>query len=87
MYYSDISSAIESDDYFELLMRNTWHLAGGEGGKINTANLRVLVTFKDGREEVVTIAKDLGLNPKDGKAVIARLEKQGLKGIVSFSLK
>ena len=29
-YCKDISASIDSDDYFELLMHNAWHLSGGE---------------------------------------------------------
>ena len=30
-YYKDVSASIDEDDYFELMMRNAWHIAGGEG--------------------------------------------------------
>ena len=30
-YYSNLSSSIDSDDYFELMIRNSWHISGGEG--------------------------------------------------------
>ena len=39
-YYANISASIDNDEYFELMMRNAWHIAGGN----NTANKRVLVT-------------------------------------------
>lgn len=34
---------VDSDDYFELMMRNAWHISGGDGRQANTSNLRVLV--------------------------------------------
>lgn len=30
-YYTDISAGIDSDDYFELMIRNAWRIEGGEG--------------------------------------------------------
>jgi len=30
-YYKDVGAAIEDDDYFELMIRNAWHLDGGQG--------------------------------------------------------
>lgn len=30
-YYKDVSASIDDDDYFELMIRNAWHIAGGEG--------------------------------------------------------
>jgi hypothetical protein len=30
-YYKDISASIDGDDYFELVIRNAWHIDGGEG--------------------------------------------------------
>lgn len=29
-YYANISAAIDSDDYFELMVRNAWHMSGGQ---------------------------------------------------------
>ncbi|CAE7421862.1 Capsl [Symbiodinium necroappetens] len=41
--YQWVSASIDSDDYFELMMRNAWHIPEGEGWCANTSNLRVLV--------------------------------------------
>lgn len=30
-YYKDVSASIDTDDYFELMIRNAWHIAGGKG--------------------------------------------------------
>ena len=35
-YYKDVSASIDDDDYFELMIRNAWHIAGGQGWCENT---------------------------------------------------
>ena len=47
-YYADVSASIDRDDYFELMIRNAWHIAGGEGQTANTTIPRHLVTHADG---------------------------------------
>jgi hypothetical protein len=54
-YYGNVSSSIDSDDYFELMIRNAWHISGGEGWCANSSCRRVLVTHKDGRQTVEEI--------------------------------
>lgn len=54
-YYGNVSSSIDNDDYFELMIRNAWHISGGEGWCANTSCRRVLVTHKDGRQTVEEI--------------------------------
>ena len=54
-YYTDVSASIDDDDYFELMIRNAWHISGGEGWCANTSNRRVLVIHNDGRQTVEEI--------------------------------
>jgi Ca2+-binding EF-hand superfamily protein len=58
-YYKDVSASIDSDDYFELMIRNAWHIDGGEGQMENTTIKRVLKTNADGSQEVVKVEDDL----------------------------
>ena len=77
--------SIDTDDYFELMMRNAWHLAGGTGWCENTANLRVLVTHADGSKTVETVNQDLGLKRTDLEGIKRRLIKQGITDVVAVS--
>jgi len=85
-YYRNVSASITNDDYFELMIRNAWHITGGEGWCENTANARVLVVGNDYSQRVVEIKKDLGLDLHDRKAVLAALEAQGETNIRNFQL-
>jgi len=82
--YQWISASIENDDYFELMIRNAWHITGGEGWCQNTSNLRVLVKHGNAPDEVVEVQHDMGL-PRDPakkyQEVIRRLSAQGVKVI------
>ena len=85
-YYTDLSAGIDSDVYFELMIRNAWHISGGQGAAQNTTCLRVLVIYEDGRSGVVEVKNDLGLNRSDVNAIRARLTKQGVKFIKEIKL-
>lgn len=58
-YYNNISMSIDRDDYFELMIRNAWHIPGGKGWAANTSIKRVLKTNADGSQEVVMVENDL----------------------------
>lgn len=85
-YYRDLSASIENDDYFELMIRNAWHISGGEGTAQNTSCRRVLVTYKNGSQQIEEIKNDLGIGPNDKEKMKARLEQQGCKDIVKIDL-
>ena len=77
-YYANISASIDNEDYFELMIRNAWHISGGEGWCENSANRRVLVTNSDGSQRVVEIKNDLGLKADDKQGMMNRLRAQGV---------
>uniref|UniRef100_A0A7S1Q730 EF-hand domain-containing protein n=1 Tax=Neobodo designis TaxID=312471 RepID=A0A7S1Q730_NEODS len=81
-YYANISCTIDDDQYFELMIRNAWHISGGKGAAQNTANLRVLVTHLDGTQSVETILDDLGLPDEKPETLAAALRKQGCTDIL-----
>ncbi|KAH8077630.1 serine/threonine kinase [Aureococcus anophagefferens] len=85
-YYHNVSCSIDDDDYFELVIRNAWHIPGGEGWCANTANLRVLVTHADGSQSVEMVEDDLGLSlPEDALEVLKRLRAQGVDAVAVTS--
>lgn len=70
----------------QLMIRNTWHIPGGEGSCANTANLRVLVTHSDGSQTVECVNSDLGLQmPRDQIEILHRIQAQGVVDAVSVS--
>jgi len=85
-YYKDLSAGIDNDDYFELMIRNAWHISGGQGWAENSSDRRVLVTHTDGSQEVVEVLNDLGVNYADLNAVKNRLLAQGVRDIAEISL-
>ena len=78
-YYANLGANIDNEDYFELMIRNAWHMSGGSGQAANTANRRVLVKGRDGREYVQEVAQDLGVSWNDRAGYQARLRSQGVE--------
>ncbi|KAJ0403356.1 hypothetical protein P43SY_007107 [Pythium insidiosum] len=77
IYYRNVSASIDRDDYFELMMRNAWHISGGDGACANSSNRRVLVTDADGAQRVVEVKDDLGIRADEHERIRARLQAQG----------
>ncbi|KAF1316975.1 Calcyphosin-like protein, partial [Globisporangium splendens] len=77
-YYRNLSASIDSDEYFELMMRNAWHISGGEGVCANSTNRRVLVTKSDNTQTVEEVMNDLGIRATDCDKIHVRLSQQGV---------
>jgi len=85
-YFRDVSASIDHDDYFELMMRNAWHISGGEGQMQNTTCRRVMVIHTDGSQTIEEIRNDLGLKASDMEGIMRRLRKQGITDIMEVKL-
>jgi Ca2+-binding EF-hand superfamily protein len=78
-YYGGISADISNDDYFELMIRNAWHISGGEGVCANSSNRRVLVTDSYGKQMVVEVPDDLDIaHSTDPNVITERLKESGI---------
>ncbi|OQR96890.1 hypothetical protein THRCLA_07137 [Thraustotheca clavata] len=85
MYYKNVSASIDGDDYFELMIRNAWHISGGQGQCANTSNKRVIVTKADGSQTVEEIKNDLRVRSRKG--MMDNLAKQNISNISDITLK
>jgi len=85
-YYQGVSASIDDDSYFELMMRNAWHMSGGVGWCQNTTCLRVLVIHQDGTQTVDELQNDLGLDKTNRKEIFERLAQQGCTDAVDVKL-
>lgn len=87
-YYENVGALIASDDYFEAMIRNAWHLEGAEGG----ACLRLRVSMFDGEKDyskVVEIRDDMEINrqsPRFQQKVLKMLEDRGYKDIMNVEV-
>eukprot|EP00667_Euglena_gracilis_P020733 EG_transcript_22495 len=77
-YWGDVSAAVDDDEWFELSIRNPWHLAGGKGVSQNTTCRPVEVRHADGRTTREVVTNDLGLGPADTPGLLTRLKEQGV---------
>lgn len=77
-YYANVSSTIDDDAHFELVVRNAWHVPGGDK--------RVLVSHADGSQSVARVRDDTGLElPRDADEVLRQLKAQGLDDAVAVT--
>ena len=60
------------------MIRNAWHISGGDGWCENTTCRRVLVTHEDGSQTVEEIKDDLGITAEDKDVMRANLSNQGI---------
>jgi len=84
-YYANVSASIDDDDYFELVIRNAWHISGGEGWSANTTCRRVLVKHADGSHTVEEVKDDIGIAAGNVEAIRANLQAQGIDDIQAVS--
>ncbi|KAG7390885.1 hypothetical protein PHYPSEUDO_006369 [Phytophthora pseudosyringae] len=84
-YYANVSASIDDDDYFELVIRNAWHISGGEGWSANTTCRRVLVKHADGSHTIEEVKDDIGIAAGNVEGIRANLQAQGINDIQSVS--
>lgn len=85
-YYKGVSNSIDDDAYFELMLRNAWHMSGGIGQSKCTSCLHVLVTHANGAQEVVELKNDLGVDKHNNKDIMKRLKQQGMMDIIAVDI-
>lgn len=86
-YYKGISLAVEDDNYFELMVRNAWHLnddASQMGGSTTSTARRVLIVHNDGRQEVIEVVDNLGAKKFDTELIMKRLRARGITDIAEI---
>ncbi|KAL7683631.1 putative lumazine/riboflavin synthase, parvalbumin, EF-hand domain pair [Plasmopara halstedii] len=85
-YYTNISASIDDDDYFELVIRNAWHMSGGEGWSANTSCRRVLVKHINGSYTIEEVKNDMGIAAGNVEAIRTNLQAQGINDLQSISM-
>ena len=83
-YFSNISASIDNDEYFELLMRSTWHISGGVGLYFNTTNNKqVLEGSQIQTSSVALCSRVAGLNNSSSINLTDGSGKNAINPIVS----
>ncbi|KAH9589350.1 hypothetical protein LSM04_007252 [Trypanosoma melophagium] len=88
-FFRDASFEINSDQEFEVLMRNVWHLSGGNGKSMNTSCRRVRVVHRNGRITYQEVKNDLDIKDNDAnitERIIANLALQGIKDVAKVEI-
>ncbi|CBH16722.1 hypothetical protein, conserved [Trypanosoma brucei gambiense DAL972] len=88
-FFRDSSFELKTDQEFEILMRNVWHLSGGNGKNVNTSCRRLNVVHKDGRASVQEVKDDLDIKDDDPnlmERILANLATQGIKDVSSLTI-
>lgn len=63
------------------MVRNAWHISGGQGWCANTTCRRVLVTHPDGHQTVEEITNDIDIDKNDHEAMMAKLKSRGIDAV------
>ncbi|CEG37563.1 calcyphosin-like protein [Plasmopara halstedii] len=85
-YYTNISASIDDDYYFELVIRNAWHMSGGVGWSANTTCRRVLVKHTNGSNTIEEVKNDMGIAAGNVEAIRTNLQAQGINDLQSISI-
>lgn len=87
-FFGDGSFEIPADNDFELMMRNVWHLSGGNQRCANTSCQRVEVVHVTGRVTEEEIQNDLATyrytGPSAEDVMVENLARQGITDIKSI---
>eukprot|EP00996_Jenningsia_fusiforme_P004374 NODE_5189_length_707_cov_25.279635_g4821_i0.p1 GENE.NODE_5189_length_707_cov_25.279635_g4821_i0~~NODE_5189_length_707_cov_25.279635_g4821_i0.p1 ORF type:complete len:188 (+),score=34.28 NODE_5189_length_707_cov_25.279635_g4821_i0:83-565(+) len=77
-YYADISAAIDEDEEFETMLRNTWHVDIAERALAGTSGRRALVIHHDGTQTIEEIRGETTTSSADTMRPTHRLARQGV---------
>lgn len=72
-HYNNVSASVDDDEYFELMMRNCWHLDGSD-----LACQRLLITHEDGTQSIEVVDNDYDISKDDLQAMKAQLREKGV---------